>query len=122
MTLDPLRAPTDAEIDLAQEALGFIFPSDYRAFLKGGDDVANAVFEPAIVLPGCSRLDLVEIANTAWTVMGVSRRLLPFIEDNGDYFCLSANGEVTYWSHNGSVNESWSNLATWYQQVCVDRL
>ena len=104
MTSNPFRDPTDAEIDLAQDRLGIVFHADYRAFLKSGGDVANAVFEPAVVVPGCDRLDLVELANAAWNDAGVPRNLLPFVEDNGDYFCLSARGEVVYWSHNGTVN------------------
>jgi hypothetical protein len=83
--------------------------------------VANAVFEPAVILPGADRLDLFKIAAAAWGIMGVPRDLLPFIEDNGDYFCLTSDGEVVYWSHNGSTDERWPTMAAWHQQVCVDR-
>jgi hypothetical protein len=117
---NPFRPPTDAEIAAAEQRLGVSFHPDYRAFLQGGGDVANAIFEPAIILPGSGYLDLFEIADTAWSTMGVPRDLLPFVEDNGDYYCLNSRGEVIYWSHNGSTNERWPNIAAWHQQVCVD--
>ena len=121
MNTDYFRNPNDEEIDLAERTLNFSFHPDYRAFLKSGGDVANATFEPAVVLPGSGHLDLFEIANSAWTVDGVPKDLLPFVSDNGDYFCINSRGEVVYWSHNCAVDEKWSTLAAWHQQVCVER-
>ena len=120
MITDPFRIPTDAEITKAERNLNFPFPPAYIEFLKGGNEVANASFEAAVILPGSSRLDLFEIAGTAWNQFGVPRAWLPFIEDNGDYFCVSQTGEVRYWSHNGPTNEQWPNFAAWFQQVCVE--
>jgi hypothetical protein len=121
MIADPFRIPTDAEIAEAESKLNFKFPRSYVEFLKGGSNVANAIFEPAIILPGCSYLDIFEIAETAWAQEGVSKNWLPFIEDNGDYFLISQAGEVKYWSHNGTTNEKWPSFAAWFQQVCVER-
>jgi SMI1-KNR4 cell-wall len=121
MRADIFRLPTDTEIDDAEKTLGVVFHSDYRLFLKGGGEVANATFEPAVVLPNSGYLDLIEIAQTAWNTIGLPTDLLPFVEDNGDYFCLSPGGEVVYWSHNGATNERWPSIAAWYQQVCVER-
>ena len=60
MSDDPFRAPTDAEIDAAERRLDFVFHPDYRAFLKSGGDVGEAVLEAAVILPDpeittCSR-------------------------------------------------------------------
>jgi hypothetical protein len=117
----PFRPPTDAEIAAAEERLALTFHPDYRAFLKSGGDVADAIIEPAVVLPGAARLDLIEIASTAWNLMGVPRHLLPFVEDNGDYYCIAPSGEVLYWSHNGATDEKWPSIAAWKQQVCIER-
>jgi hypothetical protein len=117
---DPFRLPTDAEIASAELRLGLKFHPDYIAFLQSGGDVANAKFEPAVVRPGSSRLDLFKIAESAWNLMGVPRDLLPFVEDNGDYYCVNSRGEVIYWSHNGTTDERWPNIAAWHKQVCVD--
>ncbi|QKZ05075.1 MULTISPECIES: SMI1/KNR4 family protein [Pseudomonas] len=118
MRHDPFRVPTDAEIDAAEQRLGMDFPEAYRAFLKGGSDVADAHFEPAVVLPGSADLDLIDMAHTAWKRQGVPRDLLPFIEDNGDYFCVNARGQVLYWSQEGPPQPRWSSFKVWHEQVC----
>jgi hypothetical protein len=118
---DPFRPPTDEEISSAEARLGVVFHPDYRSFLKSGGDVGNAVFESAVVLPGSGYCDLFEIAQYAWERAGVLRDLVPFIEDNGDYFCISSSGEVSYWSHNGATSECWPDLSSWFQQVCIER-
>ncbi|MBL0611245.1 SMI1/KNR4 family protein [Aeromonas jandaei] len=120
MQNDPFRIPTDDEIAIAERKLGITFHNDYRCFLKSGSDVANAIFEAAVILPDAGRLDIFEMARIAWEIIGVPRDLLPFIEDNGDYFCISKTGEVIYWSHNGSSNEKWPNMSAWHNQVCIN--
>ncbi|EIF51644.1 hypothetical protein SULAR_02233 [Sulfurovum sp. AR] len=117
---NPFRVPTDQEIQEAQEKLNYKFHPDYIEFLKSGSDVANACFEPAVILSGSCHLDIYEISDTAWSKMGLSRDLLPIVEDNGDYYCLNKSGEVVFWSHNGTTDEKWKNISDWYQQVCVE--
>jgi hypothetical protein len=117
----PFRPPTDAEIEVAEQRLGVRFHPDYRAFLRGGRDVGDSTLEPAIVLPGAGHLDIFDIADAAWRLMGLPRHLLPFVENNGDYFCLTPSGEVVYWSHNGATYEKWPNIAAWRQQVCIEK-
>lgn len=116
---DPLRPPTDAEIDAAEWRLGMKFHPDYRAFLKSGGDVGNSTLEPAVVLPGSGYLDLFEIVEGARDE-GVPPDLLPFVEDNGDYFCMNPRGEVIFWSHNGATDERWPSIAVWRQEVCIE--
>ncbi|MDD0976708.1 SMI1/KNR4 family protein [Pseudomonas fontis] len=118
MTDDPFRVPTNAEIADAQRLLNFRFPDQYIRFLQGGSNVANAAFEPAVIVRGCSYLDIFEIAETAWA-QGVPRDWLPFIEDNSDYFCISETGAVRYWSHNGRTSERWPTFSAWFEKVCV---
>ena len=118
---NPFRIPTDAEIAVAEQRLGVTFHPDYRAFLEGGSDVADSILEPAVILPGAGYLDIYEITKTAWNLMGIPCELLPFVEDNGDYFCISPTGEVVYWSHNGTTDERWPSITAWRQQVCVER-
>ena len=117
---DPFRPPTDSEIDEAEEKLGVKFHADYRAFLKSGGDVGDSVIEPAVILPGSGHLDLFEIVESAWNDDEVPRNLLPFVHDNGDYYCLNAKGEVVFWSHNGSTDEKWPSIAVWRQKVCIE--
>jgi len=118
---NPFRPPTPAEIAAAEARLGVAFHDDYKAFLLGGSDVADSILEPAVILPGAGHLDLFGMADAAWRLMDVPRNLLPFVEDNGDYYCLTPAGEVVYWSHNGPADERWPDIAAWRQQVCVEK-
>lgn len=118
MTDNAFRIPTDAEISRAEGKLNFRFPDQYIQFLKGGSDLANAVFEPLGILGECRYLDIFEIAQAAWAE-GVPQDWLPFIEDNSDYFCISEAGVVRYWSHNGRTDESWPTFTAWFEQVSI---
>ena len=116
----PLRLPTEAEVVAAEDQLGVKFPPDYRRYLMAASDVVYGSLEPAIVIPDAGHLSLVDVAETAWDELEVPRELLPFCEDNGDYYCLNQNGEVEYWSHEGATDEKWTDLATWIKEVWID--
>ena len=117
----PLRLPTETEVNLAENRLGRKFPDDYRRYLLEASDVVYGTLEPAIVMPDAGHLNLVEIAESAWDEMDLPRDLLPFCEDNGDYYCLTADGAVKFWSHNGTTDESWKDLATWIKEVWIEQ-
>jgi hypothetical protein len=113
----PPRLPTEVEVQRAEHALGRSFPADYRRYLLEASDVVFSTLEPAVVIPDMGHLDLVEMARDAWA-FGVPEGLLPFCEDNSDYFCLD-DRRVVYWSHNGVAHESWPDLATWIMDVWI---
>jgi len=117
----PLRLPTENEVDAAEGRLGIKFPVDYRQYLLQASDVVYGALEPAIITPDAGHLDLIDMAQTAWDEMEVPRTLLPFCEDNGDYYCLNESGEVEYWSHNGATDERWKDLATWIKEVWIEQ-
>ena len=116
----PLRLPTENEVDAAEGRLGITFPADYRQYLLHASDVVFGALEPAIITPDAGHLDLFDMAQTAWGEMEVLRTLLPFCEDNGDYYCFNESGEVEYWSHNGATDERWKDLATWIKEVWLE--
>jgi hypothetical protein len=116
----PLRLPTANEVNAAEEQLALKFPADYRRYLLEASDVVYGALEPGIVIPDAGHLSLIEMAETAWDEMEVPRNLLPFCEDNGDYYCLNESGEVEFWSHNGATDEKWKDLATWIKEVWID--
>ena len=117
----PLRLPTEAEINLAENRLGMKFPRDYRRYLLEASDVVYGTLEPAVVTPDAGHLSLVEIAESAWDEMDLPRDLLPFCEDNGDYYCLTEDGAVKFWTHNGTTDENWEDLATWVKEVWIEQ-
>ena len=116
----PLRLPTADEVRAAEDQLAVKFPDDYRRYLLEASDVVYGSREPAVVIPDAGHLSLVEMAESAWDEMDVPRELLPFCEDNGDYYCLNNKGEVEYWSHDGATDEKWKDLATWIKEVWIE--
>ena len=116
----PFRLPTEDEVKVAENRLGIRFPEDYRQYLLEASDVVYGTLEPAIVVPDSGYLNLVEVAESAWSEMDVPSNLLPICEDNGDYYCLNEKGEVRFWSHNGTTDEKWQDLATWIKEVWIE--
>jgi len=88
----PLRLPTPDEVNAAEQQLAVKFPADYRQYLLTASDVVHGTLEPAIVIPDGGHLSLVEMAESAWDESELPRDLLPFCEDNGDYYCLDTQG------------------------------
>ena len=116
----PLRLPTEVEVNAAEAQPGVKFHPDYRRYLMEASDVVFGSLEPAIVIPDSGHLSLVDMVETARDEMEVPDELLPFCEDNGDYYCLNAAGEVEFWAHDGTTDEKWKDLATWIKEVWID--
>ena len=116
----PMRLPSAAAVAAAESELGVTFHPDYRRFLLEASDVVYGALEPATIGRKRAHTDLVRMAHDAWTLMELPRELLPICEDNGDYYCMNARGEVVYWSHDGSGDERWPDLAAWIQQVWIE--
>ncbi len=114
----PRRLPTEAEVDQAQASLGVTFHPDYRAFLLAASDVVYGTTEPCTIVGG-GHTSLATVAADA-KAMGVPRDLVPICEENGDYFCMNGAGEVVYWSHDGTTEERWPDLASWIAQVWIE--
>ena len=116
----PLRLPTVAEVDLAEQRLGVRFHPDYRKYLLEASDVVYGPLEPGTIVPGGGHTDLFENAKDAWEVWGLSKALLPICHDNANYYCMNAEGEIVYWTHDGYTNEKWPDLATWIKRVWIE--
>ena len=117
---EPLRLPTQIEVEAAERRLKMKFPPEYRQYLLEASDVVYGTLEPAVVIQDAGYLELSELAESAWSDMELPRDLLPICEDNGNYYCLNKSGEVCFWSHDGDTDEKWPNLATWIKEVWID--
>lgn len=115
----PLRLPTPAEVADTEQRLGVEFHPDYRKYLLEASDVVYGTLEPCTVAPGGGHTDLVEIAQTAWQDWDVPRDLLPICYDNADHYCMTVEGEVVFWPHDGASDERWPDLATWIKRVWI---
>jgi len=117
----PMRLPTPDEVARAQQQLGVIFHPDYRKYLLEASDIVYGTLEPCTVTPDGGHTDLIAVARDAWGTVGVPQDLIPICEDNGDYYCMDTSGQIVFWSHNGSTDEKWPDLATWIKQVWIEK-
>ena len=114
----PLSLPNEIEVKKWETELGILLPVDYRTYLLKASDVVLGSIEPGTIGDPLSHTHLPKIIQSARTY-GVPENLLPFCEDNGDFYCLTSHGEIVFWSHNGISDESWPNLADWIEQVWI---
>lgn len=106
-----LIAPSEEEIQQVEIKLGIALPPSYRAFLT---ECPNIYFGPYPLLCLGTLLDAVEHSANH----GISKNLVPFVEDNSDFFCFDTSTQapeyqVVYWSHNGWGEERWENFLAW---------
>lgn len=111
--------PDDTLLYSYENDLGFKFPDDYRYFLKeASDSIYNGKDALRVTLGRDSPRELITTAKSAWQ-NGVPSYWLPICEDNGNYYCLTKNRTIEYWSHDGGSPESWTDLAAWIQAVWI---
>lgn len=110
------RLPTESDVDAVEAVLGVSLPSDLRLFLLEVSNVSVGNIEPATLDQLDSHTYILNIIESARRY-GVPDNLLPFCEDNADFFCFNERDEVEYWSHNGVTDERWPNLAAWIEDV-----
>ena len=116
----PGRLPSPAEVDAAEQQLGIRFHPDFRRYLLEASDVTCGVVEPVTITSPDSYTDLFHVAHKAWDTYGVPRDLLPICEDNADFYCMDAEGEVVFFSHNGWPASTWPSLADWIKDVWLE--
>ena len=117
----PLRLPTAAEVDAAERDLGRRFHPDYRRFQLEASNIAAGTLEPALVLPDLPPyLDLRTIVQEAREI-GVPKEVLPFCEDNGDYYTIDPAGRIALWDHTaGAAIPCRKSLAEWIANDWLD--
>lgn len=113
--------PDDVLIEKYERETDFIFPSDYKMFLKSVSNAFIGFMSPFTLSAAVSGGpgDLIGGIRDA-RKSGVPGEWLPICEDNGDYYCLTPDGSVHFWDHNGSSNEVWPDLATWAKMVWLE--
>ena len=113
----PLDLPSEDDLVEAEEQLLIPIPFEFREFLLQVSDVIFGSMEPVTVTDPHSHTFLPEVAALAWD-QGMPRDLLPVCEHQGDYYCVSADGEVALWSHGDiSEDETWSSVWHWAKDV-----
>ena len=113
----PRRLPTEAEVTALERRLEVRFHPDLRRYLLEASDVVFGRLEPVTAISD-GPTDLALVLQDA-REYGLPDDLIPVCEDNADFYCMSPQGEIVYWSHNGKTDERWPDLATWIKDVWI---
>ncbi|OFC72774.1 SMI1/KNR4 family protein [Alteromonas confluentis] len=112
-----ITPPNNKEIAAAQEKLNFKFSQEYILFLKSGYDLGDVPMEALEIVNPPSYANIYTVQQEAKSDENFPEQLLPICEDNGDYYCLTLDGEVIFWSHNGLTDERWKNVTEWREAM-----
>ncbi len=115
----PAPLPHSADVDRIERELEVKLHSDLRHYLLQASDVVCGTKEPVTITLPQSHTFLPDVARSAWNAHGMPRDLLPICEDNGNYYCMDSSGRIVFWSHDGTTDEMWPNLATWIMEVWI---
>ena len=110
------RLPTEVEVELIERELGIVFHEDYRYYLLNGINAVYGTLEPAMLTLPKAHFHLPTLVASA-RKFGVPECLLPICGDNGNFYCISENGVIEYFCHNGIAKETWPNLGEWIVKV-----
>ncbi|MBP0583481.1 SMI1/KNR4 family protein [Labrys sp. LIt4] len=109
--------PDDAVLDRYESEVGIKFSEDYRKFAKEAiDSIHNGMDALRITPDHSSPRELITALQNGRKI-GLPNDWLPISEDNGNYYCITPNGKVRYWSHDGSANEEWDDIGSWIHEV-----
>jgi SMI1-KNR4 cell-wall len=112
---------TDIQIENVESILNIKFPKTYILFVKEYLNIRLGSYE-ILTLNSDDNLYLIAQFEDAKKYFDLPEHLIPFLEDNGDYFCFDTtkinDGEysVKYWSHNGTTDEKWDNFMDWVEK------
>ncbi|TXK21029.1 SMI1/KNR4 family protein [Pontibacter qinzhouensis] len=121
---NPPPLPTAMDVKNAEEKLVVKFPPSYVKYQLDYSNLFFGTFEPYQLFEDGSYADLINSVKEA-RESGLPNHLLPFLEDNGDYFCFDLTStppeyEIKFWSHNGTSNEKWVNFLEWVEKCWID--
>jgi hypothetical protein len=113
--------PDDRLIKYYEQATGFKFSNDYKKLLKNTGNAFVGFLSLLVLNPkGEEHYGELQNAIREGREIGLPESWLPICEDNSDYYCLTPNGEIRFWSHDGDVDEKWADLATWVKEVWLE--
>jgi len=111
--------PSDQLLREAEVSIGISFPESYRYFLKKTSNISfGCIYNVSLYEKHEYWTDLIKIIADARSI-GLPSDLLPLAYDNSNYFCLSPDGSVVYWSLDGHSNERWSSIEEWIERVWI---
>ncbi|MCJ8166160.1 SMI1/KNR4 family protein [Pontibacter sp. E15-1] len=120
----PPKLPTRKDIENAERKLELKFPPSYVKYQLEYSDVVLGTIEPLQLFENGSYTDLVKAVREAHEA-GLSEHLIPFLEDNSDFYCFDLTSSppeynVRFCSHNGLTDEKWENFLEWVDKCWIE--
>lgn len=111
------KPPTDKAIKVVEQKVDFSFSSEYKSFLKaGGTGIDSRVELFALE-------ELAKETKQARKWIQHSQAFVPIAYDNGDYFCLLANGKIGHWYHDSRrIEKEWTSMRTFLKSFLSKQL
>ncbi|BDU41127.1 SMI1/KNR4 family protein [Vibrio nigripulchritudo] len=118
----PVGQPTSDQIRSLEAQLNVRFYPDYVTFFRSASDVVFGSLSPVTATLPNAHTHIVSVCRRAWQDGGVPQTPIPICHDNGEFYCVNADGEVVYWSHqtHDLTDEKWHCIAQWIQCVLID--
>jgi hypothetical protein len=116
--------PSEEDVLFIEKNLNIKYPKSYLDYLLNYSNIIFGFFDhlKMTVIEDFEWLYAINVINDAWDIDGVPKYLIPFIQDNGDYYCFDTRTEkdgeysIKYWSHNGTTDEKWDNFMDWVEK------
>ena len=115
----PMRLPTASEVENVEAMLGLSFHPDPRRYLLEASDVVFGTIEPVTITSSGAHTYLVSVTEDGRKHWSLPANYVPICESNADLYCVTPDGKVVYWPHDGSSDQSWPNLAAWIEEVWI---
>ncbi len=115
----PMRLPTEEELSLVEDGLDITFSAGLKSYFLQVSDIVYGCIEPVTITNSDSHTYLPAVAKDA-AECGVPKDLVPLCEDNGDFYCVTSEGKVVFWSHDGASQEVWQNIEAWIEDVWME--
>ena len=115
------QLPYEKLIDEYEYKIGFKFLEYYKTFLLEASDVCVGMKSPLVITKqdDSQGEEFAEILSEG-RELGIPNEWLPICEINSGYYCILVNGKIRFWSHNGTADETWPDLATWIKEVWIE--
>lgn len=116
--------PKKEDIAQLEYQLKIVLPDSYKKYLLEYSNIYFGGFELLKPFKDNDYLDIYKVINNAHKSHQLSQRYIPFMYDNGDYYCFnldknSPDYEVIFCSHNGTTNERWVNFLEWVEKCWI---
>ena len=111
-----LELPSEDDLVIIEEELLLPIPREFKDFLLTVSDVVYGSLEPVTVSDPVLHTHLPEVAALAWE-QGLPRDLLPLCQYQEGFYCVTQQGQVTFWQNHERQEGEWDSIWHWVESV-----